>query len=176
TGLRRRHPGRTGRRRARRASRRRGEVPWWQGGRDRVPRRSADAEGGRIGGPEARAGRPAPAPAGVIPRGGTSPHSRDRIPAWRLVVLGMVRAFEGLVTHPLARMWTSSDPIDAYGLNHLTSVAGDALLAFALADSVFFHVPVAESRVRVALFLGLTMLPLALAGPLIVPILDRAGP
>ena len=69
-----------------------------------------------------------------------------------------------------------ADPIDAYGLNHLTSVAGDALLAISLADSVFFHVPVSESRVRVALFLGLTMLPLALAGPLIVPILDRAGP
>src|SRR4029077_11370231 len=63
-----------------------------------------------------------------------------------------------------------------YGLNHLTSVAGDALLAISLADSIFFHVPVAESRLHVALFLGLTVLPLALAGPLIVPILDRAGP
>jgi len=107
---------------------------------------------------------------------GSAPHPPERIPAWRLVVLGVVRAFQGLVTHPLTRMWTSPDPIDAYALNHLTSVAGDALLAIALADSVFFHVPVAESRVRVALFLGLTMLPLALAGPLIVPILDRAGP
>ncbi len=107
---------------------------------------------------------------------GTSPHPPERIPAWQLAVLGVVRAFQGLVTHPLHRMWTSPDPIDAYGLNHLTSVAGDALLAISLADSVFFHVPVAESRVRVALFLGLTMLPLALAGPLIVPILDRAGP
>jgi hypothetical protein len=73
-------------------------------------------------------------------------------------------------------MWTSSDPIDAYALNHLTSVAGDALLAVSLADSVFFSLPVGESRVRVALYLLLTMLPLALAGPLIAPVLDRAGP
>jgi len=88
----------------------------------------------------------------------------------------VVRAVQGVIVFPLQRMWRSPDPIDAYGLNHLTSVAGDALLAISLADSIFFHVPVAESRLRVALFLGLTVLPLALAGPLIVPILDRAGP
>ena len=77
---------------------------------------------------------------------------------------------------PLGRMWRSPDPIDAYGLNHLTSVAGDALLAISLSDSVFFSVPVGEARLKVAAYLALTMLPLALAGPLIVPILDRAGP
>jgi hypothetical protein len=95
---------------------------------------------------------------------------------WQLALLGVVRAFQGLVTHPLRRMWISTDPIDAYALNHLTSVAGDTLLAISLADSVFFSLPVEESRVSVAAYLGLTMLPLALAGPLIVPILDRAGP
>ncbi len=99
-----------------------------------------------------------------------------RIPVWQLALLGVVRAFQGVVTHPLKRMWTSSDPIDAYALNHLTSVAGDTLLAISLADSVFFSLPVEESRVSVAAYLGLTMLPLALAGPVIVPILDRAGP
>jgi MFS transporter len=112
-----------------------------------------------------------------LPRGSTpGPHHPPRVPIWQLVLLGIVRAFQGLVTHPLKRMWTSEDPIDAYGLNHLTSIAGDALLAVSLADSVFFSLPVGESRVRVALYLGLTMLPLALAGPVIVPILDRAGP
>jgi hypothetical protein len=73
-------------------------------------------------------------------------------------------------------MWRSADPIDAYGLNHLTSVAGDALLAISLSDSIFFSVPVGEARVRVTAYLLLTMLPLALAGPLMAPILDRAGP
>ena len=87
-----------------------------------------------------------------------------------------MRLFQGLVTHPLGRMWRSDDPIDAYGLNHLTSVAGDALLAISLSDSVFFSVPVGQARLRVTAYLLLTMLPLALAGPLIAPILDRAGP
>jgi len=99
-----------------------------------------------------------------------------RMPLWRLALLGIVRAFHGLVTHPLARMWRSDDPIDAYGLNHLASVAGDALLAIALSDSIFFSVPVGQARWRVTAYLLLTMLPLALAGPLMAPILDRAGP
>ena len=107
---------------------------------------------------------------------GTTPRKPRRLPLWQLALLGFVRAVQGLIAYPLQRMWRSPDPIDAYGLNHLTSVAGDALLAISLADSIFFHVPVADSRLRVALFLGLTVLPLALAGPLIVPILDRAGP
>jgi MFS family permease len=98
------------------------------------------------------------------------------MPWWRLLVLGIVRAFQGLVTHPLARMWRSADPIDAYGLNHLASVAGDALLAIALSDSIFFSVPVGQARWRVTAYLLLTMLPLALAGPLMAPVLDRAGP
>jgi hypothetical protein len=107
---------------------------------------------------------------------GTTPRKPERLPLWQLALLGVMRAVQGVIVYPLQRMWRSPEPIDAYGLNHLTSVAGDALLAISLADTVFFHVPVAESRLRVALFLGLTVLPLALAGPLIVPILDRAGP
>jgi len=98
------------------------------------------------------------------------------MPLWRLAILGVIRAFQGLVTHPLQRMWRSADPIDAFGLNHLTSVAGDALLAIALSDSIFFSVPVGQARWRVTAYLLLTMLPLALAGPLMAPILDRAGP
>jgi hypothetical protein len=98
------------------------------------------------------------------------------MPLWRLAGLAAIRGFQGLVTHPLARMWRSPDALDAYGLNHLTSVAGDALLAIALSDSVFFSVPVGQARWRVTAYLLLTMLPLALAGPLMAPLLDRAGP
>jgi hypothetical protein len=78
--------------------------------------------------------------------------------------------------HPFVRLWRSSDPIDSYALNHLTSVAGDTMLAIALADSVFFSLPVEEAKLRVVAYLAITMLPLALAGPLLVPLLDRAGP
>lgn len=105
-----------------------------------------------------------------------TPKPPGRLPVWQLILLGIVRGFQGLITHPLRRMWLSADPIDAYGLNHLTSVAGDALLAISLSESIFFSVPVGQARLRVTAYLLLTMLPLALAGPLIAPILDRAGP
>lgn len=67
------------------------------------------------------------------------------------------------------------DPLKSYGLVHLTSAAGDALVALALADSIFFSLPVGEAKVQVALYLALTMAPLAIAGPLLVPLLDRGG-
>ena len=98
-----------------------------------------------------------------------------RIPLWQLALFGVSSLARGAV-HPFVRMWRSSDPIDSYALNHFTSVAGDAMLAIALADSVFFSLPVGEAKLRVAAYLGITMLPLALAGPLLVPVLDRAGP
>ncbi len=76
---------------------------------------------------------------------------------------------------PIRRMWESDRPLDAYGLVQMTSVAGDALLAIALADSVFFSVPVGQARTKVALYLALTMAPLAASAPLLVPLLDRGG-
>jgi hypothetical protein len=103
------------------------------------------------------------------------PQRPERIPIWQLMLLGFVRALQGLV-FPLKRMWRSQDPLDTYALCHLTSVAGDALLAVALADSVFLKLPVDKAKLKVAAYLGLTMLPLALAGPLLIPLLDRAGP
>ena len=98
-----------------------------------------------------------------------------RYPWWQLVLLGLAGLAEAAVW-PLRRMWRSSRPLDAYALAHFTSAAGDALIAIALADSIFFSLPVDQAKVKVALYLGLTMLPLALAGPLLVIPLDRAGP
>jgi hypothetical protein len=72
-------------------------------------------------------------------------------------------------------MWESHDPLDAYSLVHMASAAGDVCVALALADSVFFSLPVGQAKVKVALYLGLTMAPLAVAGPLLVPLLDRGG-
>ena len=105
----------------------------------------------------------------------STPGTPDRVPFWQLLLLGLVRTAHGVV-FPLQRMWRSSDPLDTYGLCHMSSVAGDALLAVALADSLFFSIPVGEAKITVAAYLALTMLPLALAGPLLVPLLDRAGP
>jgi hypothetical protein len=97
------------------------------------------------------------------------------VPFWQLVLYGASSLFRGAV-HPFQRMWRSSDPLDTYALCHFTSVMGDAMLAVALADSVFFSLPVGEAKLKVAAYLALTMLPLALAGPLLVPMLDKAGP
>jgi hypothetical protein len=78
-------------------------------------------------------------------------------------------------TRPVRRMWQSHDPLDAYGIVHLSSSAGDTLVAVALADSVFFSLPVGEAKLKVALYLALTMAPLAVAAPVLVVLLDRGG-
>ena len=79
------------------------------------------------------------------------------------------------VLRAAAAMWESDEPLDAYALTHMASAAGDALVAIALADSVFFSLPVDQAKVRIALYLGLTMAPLAIAAPALVPLLDRGG-
>jgi hypothetical protein len=100
---------------------------------------------------------------------------RGRIPLWQLALYALASIFAG-ITHPLKRMWRSDNAIDRYALCHLTSAAGDSLLAISLADSVFFSLPVDQTQGSVVAYLALTMLPLAVAGPLLVVPLDRAGP
>jgi hypothetical protein len=98
-----------------------------------------------------------------------------RGPWWHRLLVGLGALVRGTF-RPIGAMWRSERPLDAYGLVQLSASAGDALVAIALAGSIFFEVPVGEARTRVALYLALTMAPLALAGPLLVPLLDRAGP
>lgn len=71
-----------------------------------------------------------------------------------------------------------ADGADRSGLSALISVhalhaAGDALVAVALAGTLFFSVPIGEARSRVALYLLLTMLPFSLLVPVAGPLLDR---
>lgn len=84
-------------------------------------------------------------------------------------------SFLSVATRPVRRMWESREPLDAYAIVHLAGAVADALVVIALADSVFFSVPVGEAKLRVALYLGLTMAPLAVAAPLLVLLLDRGG-
>jgi hypothetical protein len=51
--------------------------------------------------------------------------------------------------------------------------AGDALIAIALAGSLFFSVPPAQARDRVALYLLVTMAPFAIVAPFLATFLDR---
>jgi hypothetical protein len=101
--------------------------------------------------------------------------NRNRIPFWQLALYATAAAAAG-ATHPIRKMWHAQNAIDRYALCHLTSAAGDTLLAISLADSVFFSLPVGQAQWRVVAYLGLTMLPLAIAGPILVVPLDRAGP
>jgi len=90
-------------------------------------------------------------------------------------LLFLARRLLEWTTRPLRKRWNSTEPLDAYSLVHMASAAGDTLVAIALADSVFFALKPDEARVHVALYLGLTMAPLAVAAPLLVPLLDRGG-
>jgi hypothetical protein len=56
---------------------------------------------------------------------------------------------------------------------HSLLVAGDALIALALAGSLFFSIDPNDARWRVGLYLVLTMAPFAVVAPLVGPYLDR---
>ncbi|MGI8774699.1 MAG: MFS transporter [Actinomycetota bacterium] len=58
-------------------------------------------------------------------------------------------------------------------LYQATGAAGDALLALALAGTLFFSVPETTARGRVALYLALTVAPFAVVSPVLARILDR---
>ncbi len=73
---------------------------------------------------------------------------------------------------------TRADGAGKSGLAHLIDVhaihnAADALLAVALANTLFFSVDPHEARSRVALYLIVTMAPFAVVAPIVGPLLDR---
>jgi predicted MFS family arabinose efflux permease len=70
----------------------------------------------------------------------------------------------------------SGRPLDRLAWVHAVSTLGDALVAVALAGTLFFAVPVAAARPRVALYLLLTVAPFAVVAPLLGRLLDgRSG-
>ncbi len=56
---------------------------------------------------------------------------------------------------------------------HAMSAGGDALVAIALADSLFFSIDPNDARWRVGLYLILTMAPFAVVAPVLGPAMDR---
>ncbi len=65
-------------------------------------------------------------------------------------------------------------PFGRLALAHIFSVGGDALVAMALAGSLFFSVDPAGARWRIFGYLVFTMAPFAVVGPLVGPAMDRA--
>jgi Major Facilitator Superfamily len=65
-------------------------------------------------------------------------------------------------------------PFTRLARTHAAAVAGDTLIALALAGSLFFDIDPSAARSKVALYLAFTMAPFAVVAPLIGPALDRA--
>jgi MFS family permease len=64
-------------------------------------------------------------------------------------------------------------PFGRLALLHSLSSSGDALVAVALAGSIFFSVSAKAAQSRVALSLALTVAPFAIVGPLLGPLVER---
>ena len=64
-------------------------------------------------------------------------------------------------------------PFARLARTHSLSAGGDALIAIALADSLFFSIDPNDARWQVALYLMLTMAPFAIVGPFLGPAMDR---
>ncbi|MEJ7582661.1 MAG: hypothetical protein WKF43_00990 [Acidimicrobiales bacterium] len=65
-------------------------------------------------------------------------------------------------------------PFTRLARTHALSTGADAMVATALAGTIFFEGATSEARGKVLLYLVLTMAPFALVSPLIGPALDRA--
>ncbi|MDQ6698160.1 MAG: MFS transporter [Actinomycetota bacterium] len=64
-------------------------------------------------------------------------------------------------------------PFGRLARTHAASCAADAMVATALADSLFFSLPAGDARAPVLKYLLFTMLPFAVVSPLIGPLIDR---
>lgn len=112
----------------------------------------------RSGQPPGRTSRPAAA--GSEGTGRLRPVSEST--GWNPFTSATGSASEHFIAGPFTRL----------ARTHALAVAGDALIALSLADSVFFSS--GGDRSEVALYLLLTMAPFAVVAPLIGPALDRA--
>jgi MFS-type transporter involved in bile tolerance (Atg22 family) len=68
----------------------------------------------------------------------------------------------------------TSTPFGGLAIVHNLSSAGDAMVTVALAGSVFVSVSLSAARSRTALGLLCTVLPFAVVGPFVGPLIDRA--
>ena len=64
-------------------------------------------------------------------------------------------------------------PFTRLARTHALMAAGDAVIALALAGSLFFDISPDAARTKVALYLLFTMLPFTIVAPLVGPALDR---
>ncbi|HUQ38772.1 MAG TPA: MFS transporter [Acidimicrobiales bacterium] len=92
-------------------------------------------------------------------------------------VYGDSRAWESLAVEanpqpPGYRSWVWP-PFRRLGRVQACHAIGDGMVAVALANTLFFAVPIGEARDKVALYLAITLTPFAVLAPLVGPLLDR---
>ncbi|MFI7276097.1 MFS transporter [Streptomyces sp. NPDC049879] len=114
--------------------------------------------------------------------GGSSSDTQNKTGSGRLARTARagghaLRAFPVFVGRRIRRA-TTAEGAGESGLSklielHAVHSAGDMLITMALASTIFFSVPTAEARGRVALYLAITMAPFILLAPVIGPLLDR---
>jgi len=66
-----------------------------------------------------------------------------------------------------------ASPFQRLGRVHALMIAGEAIMAVSLADSLFLSISPDAARTQVILFLAMSMAPFALLAPLIAPFLDK---
>lgn len=93
-----------------------------------------------------------------------SSSGHDEEPLLRIAVRRVVRR---------ARAQATTPALGRFLVFQATGAAGDALIALALAGSLFFSVPETQARGRVALYLALTVAPFAIVAPFLSRVLDR---
>jgi MFS family permease len=123
------------------------------------------------------------APDGAAPRpdGRSDPPAHDAkgsaiVGASVATARGVHRA--GRAGYRYFRRSTRAEGAEESGLAQLIDVhtvqgAADALLAVALASTLFFQVPTGEARGKVMIYLLVTMAPFAVIAPIVGPLLDR---
>jgi hypothetical protein len=103
-------------------------------------------------------------------------HPRDRRSP--RVIRGLRRSGDGAaaaarrVRRGLAALSPEGRALNRLAWAHGTGALGDALVAVALAGTLFFAVPVAAARPRVVLYLLITVAPFAVVAPLLGRLLD----
>lgn len=92
---------------------------------------------------------------------------------WRPLSRPAATATAGLAELGLGPASKGLPPFVRLARTHALHAAGDAIVAVALAGSLFFSIDTSAARSRVLLYLFCTLLPFLLVGPFIGPALDR---
>jgi len=85
-----------------------------------------------------------------------------------------VDQFRALARRALADLFDQSEPFGRLALVQVLMLAGDTLVTFSLADSLFFSISPHEAKSKVLLYLLLTLAPFAVVSPLLGPLIDRS--